>query len=42
MERIRDGIIWGVEEVVYELRMEEKYQRTAMNALRDGMRRVSR
>jgi hypothetical protein len=41
MGRVRDGIVAGTAKVVMDLAMEEKYQRTAIRALEDGMRHVS-
>lgn len=41
MGNVRDGIIEGTKKVVMDLPLEEKYQRVALNALRDGMRLVS-
>jgi len=40
MTRVSVGIVKGIEHVVYEQAMEEKYQRAAMRALTDGMRYV--
>jgi hypothetical protein len=37
MQRVSVGIVKGIEHVVYELAMEEKYQRAAMRALAEGM-----
>lgn len=37
---VRDGIVDGTRKVVSELALEEKYQRAAVNALKDGMRHV--
>jgi hypothetical protein len=33
MGAVRDGIVGGISGVVYDLRMEEKYQNAAMRAL---------
>jgi len=41
MGHVRDGVVNGISNVVYELAMEEKYQKSAMRALEDGMRHVS-
>lgn len=42
MGTVRDGIVMGTAQVVYDLNMEEKYQRAAMRALEDGMRHVAK
>lgn len=41
MTRVRDGIIKGSEQAVFDLAMEEKYQRAAMRALSQGMEYLS-
>jgi len=38
---VRDGIVDGTSQAVSRLALEEKYQRAAMNALRDGMRLIT-
>lgn len=40
MGKVRDGVIEGTSKVVMDLALEEKYQRAAINALKDGMRHV--
>jgi chromosome segregation ATPase len=37
MTRVRDGIIKGAEQTVFDLAMEDKYQRAAMRAMSQGM-----
>jgi hypothetical protein len=41
MGKVRDGIVQGTGKVVYDLAMEEKYQKAAIRALEDGMRHVA-
>jgi hypothetical protein len=41
MGAVRDGIVAGTAKVVYDLAMEEKYQKAAIRALEDGMRHVA-
>jgi hypothetical protein len=42
MSRVGKGITEGISLVVYNLNMEEKYQRAAMRALENGMRMVGK
>lgn len=41
MGKVREGIVRGVQSVVEELPMEQKYQRAALNSLAEGMTQVA-